>query len=79
MKTLGAGADFQDILGAGLQFHSRRDLEDVFLQPYGFEIHGLALLITRPGTEGWRDKERRARVKACIEELGMELVTYGEL
>jgi predicted glycoside hydrolase/deacetylase ChbG (UPF0249 family) len=44
---------------------------------------GTTELLAHPGTEGWRDKERRAlldpRVKACIEELGMELVTYGEL
>lgn len=40
-------------------------------------------LLAHPGTEGWRDKDRRAlldpRVKARIEELGIELITYGEL
>jgi predicted glycoside hydrolase/deacetylase ChbG (UPF0249 family) len=44
---------------------------------------GVTELITHPGTEGWRDKERRAlldpRVKARIEELGIELITYGDL
>jgi predicted glycoside hydrolase/deacetylase ChbG (UPF0249 family) len=44
---------------------------------------GVTELITHPGTEGWRDKERRAlldpRIKARIEELGIELITYGDL
>jgi predicted glycoside hydrolase/deacetylase ChbG (UPF0249 family) len=44
---------------------------------------GVTELITHPGTEGWRDKERRAffdpRVKARIGGLGIELITYGDL
>jgi predicted glycoside hydrolase/deacetylase ChbG (UPF0249 family) len=44
---------------------------------------GTTELVTHPGTEGWRDKERRAlldpRVKARIEELDIELITYGNL
>jgi predicted glycoside hydrolase/deacetylase ChbG (UPF0249 family) len=40
-------------------------------------------LLTHPGTENWRDKERRAlldpRVRARIEELGIELIAYGDL
>ncbi|MBN1810202.1 MAG: ChbG/HpnK family deacetylase [Anaerolineae bacterium] len=44
---------------------------------------GVTELITHPGTVGWRDKERRTLldplVKARIEELGIELITYGEL
>jgi predicted glycoside hydrolase/deacetylase ChbG (UPF0249 family) len=44
---------------------------------------GSTELIVHPGTEGWRDKERRAlldpRVKERIEELGIELITYGDL
>jgi hypothetical protein len=44
---------------------------------------GTTELITHPGTEGWRDKERRTlldpRVKVRIEELGIELISYGDL
>jgi hypothetical protein len=44
---------------------------------------GTTELITHPGTEGWRDKERCAlldsRVKTRIEELDIELITYGSL
>ena len=44
---------------------------------------GTTELLAHPGTEVWRDKERRAlldpRVKARIKELGIDLVTYGEL
>jgi predicted glycoside hydrolase/deacetylase ChbG (UPF0249 family) len=44
---------------------------------------GVTELITHPGTEGGRDKERRAlldpRVKTRIEELGIELTAYGDL
>jgi predicted glycoside hydrolase/deacetylase ChbG (UPF0249 family) len=40
-------------------------------------------LITHPGTEGWRERDCRAlldsRVKARIEELGIALITYGDL
>ncbi|MBN1977423.1 MAG: ChbG/HpnK family deacetylase [Anaerolineae bacterium] len=44
---------------------------------------GVTELLAHPGTEVWRDKDRRAlldpRVKARIDELGIELITYGDL
>jgi len=44
---------------------------------------GITELIVHPGTEVWRDKDRRAlldpRVKARIDELGVALITYGDL
>ncbi|MFN2273136.1 MAG: carbohydrate deacetylase [Anaerolineae bacterium] len=44
---------------------------------------GITELIVHPGTEIWRDKDRRAlldpRVKARIDDLGIELITYGDL
>jgi predicted glycoside hydrolase/deacetylase ChbG (UPF0249 family) len=44
---------------------------------------GVTELLAHPGTEVWRDKDRRAlldpRVKARIDELGIELIAYGDL
>jgi predicted glycoside hydrolase/deacetylase ChbG (UPF0249 family) len=44
---------------------------------------GVTELLAHPGTESWREADYRAlldpRVKAHIEGLGIELITYGEL
>jgi predicted glycoside hydrolase/deacetylase ChbG (UPF0249 family) len=44
---------------------------------------GVTELLAHPGTESWREADYRAlldpRVKARIEKLGIELITYGEL
>jgi predicted glycoside hydrolase/deacetylase ChbG (UPF0249 family) len=44
---------------------------------------GVTELLAHPGTEGWREMDLRAlldpRVKRCIQELGIELVTYRDL
>jgi predicted glycoside hydrolase/deacetylase ChbG (UPF0249 family) len=44
---------------------------------------GVTELLAHPGTEAWRAKDRSAlldpRVKARIDELGIELIAYGDL
>jgi predicted glycoside hydrolase/deacetylase ChbG (UPF0249 family) len=44
---------------------------------------GVTELVAHPGTEGWRDLDRRAladpRVKQRIDDLGVEMIAYGSL
>jgi predicted glycoside hydrolase/deacetylase ChbG (UPF0249 family) len=44
---------------------------------------GVTELLTHPGTQGWREGDYRApldpRVKQRIDELGIELITFGDL
>jgi predicted glycoside hydrolase/deacetylase ChbG (UPF0249 family) len=44
---------------------------------------GVTELVAHPGTEGWRELDRRAladpRVKQRIDELGIEMVAYSDL